>query len=172
MLCAGTSVLKKRSLNAVVVVLAAAIVVCFFFTWSQLQGEKRGIVASIERRYNKQLSKLAEYAYNYDHVYDTDRPDSEKIQWLFGDPAIVEAAIYSTIFTNKAGIGIKPRKSGLPAMSCVCRSFPSIGVPVANLWCGDGRQFVEYSGCVVDKSGVERSYTIVFEVSVCTDDAL
>jgi len=148
------------------IVLIVGIVLSFMlYVWQEWRIPKRGDVAAIERRYGKQLKRLADYAYDYEHVYDVERPDSEGIKRLFGDAAIIEAAVYSSNSLNKGGIEIKPVETSTVGTVCLFKHTPSLGKPVVNLWQGGGRQFVQYSATLLDRNGVERSYTIVFDLS-------
>jgi hypothetical protein len=136
------------------------------YLWQFSQIPKRARIASIERRYRSQLDKLAESAFDYDHFKSIPRRDGDEVSRLFADPAIVEATVYNSNAENKGGIGLK---SGEPSLalgsSCwFCRS-PSIGNPVLNLWTRGDRQLVEYCACLLDRTGVERSYTIMFDPS-------
>ncbi len=145
--------------------MAVGLIACLaLYVWLQSRIPERANIASIKRRYGKQLDKLAEYAHDYKHIYEIDRPDSEKIKRLFADPAIVEVAVYGSNSVNKGGVGVKPGKSERVGTWCLHR-IPSIGKPVVNLWSGGGRQFIEYSASVADREGVERSYTIIFDLS-------
>ena len=103
-----------KFLATAVLVLLVSLVVCFaLYVWQQSQPPKRRCAAAIERRFGKQLKRLADYAADYEHIFDGERWDSEKNRRLFADPAIMEAAVYGFNSNgNKGGTAIKPPTSG------------------------------------------------------------
>jgi hypothetical protein len=159
-----------KAITAIVMILSVAGLACFGFWvamyhWQESQIPKKARLASIERRYRRQLDKLAEYAYDYDRVARNGQREDKEASRLFADPAIVEAVVYSSNLLNKGGFGVKAGGEPAVGSSCVLYRSPSIGNPVINLWtCGD-RQIVEYCACVVDRDGVVRSYEIKFDPS-------
>ena len=107
---------------------------------------------------------MAEYAYDHDRFAGHGCPEGDEVERLFADAAIVQATVHSG---NPPGSGfaVKSREPSAVPRSCWFYLSPSVGKPVVNLWtCGD-RQLVEYCVSLIDRSGVERSYTIVFDLS-------
>ena len=154
-----------KFVTVAVIAVIVSLVACFaLYVWQQSRVPERGGIAAIERRYGKQLKLLTDYAYDYECVHGSVL-DSEKIKRLFGDAAIVEAAVYGSNSLNRGGIGIKPSTTSRVGTSCWFQRSPSLGKPVVNLWRGNGQQFVECSAALLDRKGVERSYTIIFDLS-------
>ncbi len=160
-----------KTVITIAIVVAVAIGACVaaretMYLWQLSQIPKRARIASIERRYRRQLDKLAECAFDYDHFKSVTRREGDEVSRLFADHAIVKATVYNSNDENKGGIGLKSGERSLePGSSCwFCRS-PSIGNPVLNLWTRGDHQFVEYCACLLDRTGVERSYTILFDPS-------
>ena len=160
-----------KTVVTIAIVVAIAIGACVaareaMYLWQLSQIPKQARIASIERRYRRQLDKLAECAFDYDHFKSVTRREGDEVSRLFADPAIVEATVYNSNDENKGGIGLKSGEPLVaPGSSCwFCRS-PSIGNPVLNLWTRGDHQFVEYCACLLDRTGVERSYTILFDPS-------
>ena len=121
--------------------------------------------AAIERRFGKQLKKLAELGWDYEHINDAKRTDFKQIAQLFSDAAILEATVWSSNSLNKSGTGMKHGKYLPVGAACWFPRSPSIGKPVVNLWQGGGGQYIEYIACLVDQHGVERSYRIIVDLS-------
>jgi hypothetical protein len=160
---AATSWSTTKSLTTAVLALVVSSTVFYVaYVWQQWYIPAKATVAAIEQRYPEQLKKLADYAYDYEHVSEKDRPDSEKIQRLFGDAAIVEASIDDSDGMNQ--IPIRPGHSLLLGTSCWFPRAPSTGKPVVNLYQGGGYQYIKYSNVALDRNGKQRAYTIVVDL--------
>jgi hypothetical protein len=161
-----SSTSTKKIAIAAAIVLAIGLVACFaFYVWLQSRIPAWANVASIERHYGKQLNKLAEYARDYEHINDNKRSDYKEIERLFSDAAIIEATVWSSNSLNKSGVGMKHSTTSLVGTTCWLSRAPSIENPVVNFWSGGDRQFIEYCASLRDRKGVERSYTIIFDLS-------
>jgi hypothetical protein len=161
------STFSTKRLTTVAVVLVVAFLgyhslQAAVYLWHESQIPKKASIASIERSYRSQLERLAEYAYDYDRFSPHGRPEGKDVARLFANPAIVEATVHCS--DSFGGFGVKCDE--LPDhRSCSCYFSPSIGEPVVNLWSDGDRQFIEYRACLLDRRGVMRSYTIMFDPS-------
>lgn len=156
-----------KRITAAVLVLVLGLVVWFaFYAWQQSRVPKRASVAAIERRYSKQVKRLTEYAFNYDHVFDSaDHPFGENTKQLFDDLSIVDATVNSSNSVGHTGIQIKEPTTSSVGTTCWFRRLPSPGTAVVNMWRGGGREIAEYSGAILDQRGTERSYMMKFDLS-------
>ena len=93
------------------------------------------------------------------------RSTPRRTRRLFGDAAIVEAAVYCSSNSPPRGFVVKSDRSSKVGTECSYFRTPSLGYPAVNLYRGGDRLFAEYSACLLDRQGVERSYTIVFDLS-------
>lgn len=158
-----------KKVVTIAIIVAVAIGTCVatreaMYLWQLSQIPKHARIASIERRYRRQLDKLAECAFDYDHFKSIPRRDGDELSRLFADPAIVKAVIYNSNALNKGGVGVKSGEHSLAlGSSCWCCRSPLLGNPVLNRWTSGDHQFVEYCACLFDRTGVERSYTILFD---------
>lgn len=124
---------------------------------------------ALERRYSKQLSKLAEYAYHYDQLRKVDYPDSDTIQQLFGADEIVGASVWTQWKTQsgtRREVPLTIKLDWTPSGTCLMEREPRIGHPIVNLW---SRRFVEYQALLKDKKGVERGYSLIVDLSKMTE---
>lgn len=121
-------------------------------------------VEALERRYGSQLNKLAKYAYDYGSA-DNYQARS-KLKAFFTAEEIVDAGVWTKSSGCTGGVRMTPRDRGhrFPAnnMTCLWTRSPGIGRPIVNLW---GKRYVEYQALLKDRSGAERGYTLVVDLS-------
>ena len=134
---------------------------------------KRATVAAIGRHYRKQLDWLVKCARNYDDYQDRfnhgNLLDEKEMRQLFANAEIVGAAVWSSNSGNKTGLDVKSGHMPSGAHSSEGQQ-PTIEKPAVNLWFFGHRRFVEYSASLKDRKGVERSFTIIFDLSEMRDD--
>ncbi len=116
----------------------------------------------LERRYGRQLDKLAEYAYHYDQLQRVDYPDSDTIQRLFGADEIVGASVWTEQPSGGRRVPLTIKSGSTPSGTCLWERDPRIDHPIVNL---RNRRFVEYEAIVKDKKGVERGYSFIVDLS-------
>ena len=120
---------------------------------------------ALERRYARQLSRLAEDAYDYKNIWRADRRDSRRLQELFGAEEIVDAYVWTRSSgggDDRVGMKVKETPQGMRSRTCLWVRSPRIGHPIVNLW---SRRFVEYQAVLKDKDGVERGYSLTVDLS-------
>jgi hypothetical protein len=119
----------------------------------------------VERRYAKQLSKLAEYAYDENRMENPAERNRQYLDAIFGAEEIVDAYVWTKSSAGcqiRAGMKLERTNVAGPTGTCLWVRSPGIGHPIVNLWSG---RIVEYEALLKDKNGAERGYTLILHLS-------
>lgn len=141
----------------------------WYYRWSQ--PPQWAATDALEQRYAKQLSRLADDAYDYNRSTTGNRRNRKELQEVFGAEEIVDAYLWTRSPSggeSRVGMKLADVPSGMPSGSCLWVRNPRIGRPIVNLWSG---RYVEYQALLKDKNGVERGYTLIVDLSKMSEGA-